>query len=85
MQWDYCTDFWIFVQHESSLVREQLLSAFLPDDICPLGAQLSTETLGQIYQFGLKDNEPLDVVTCTAFFLLSPTPPKKKKKFKHMY
>uniref|UniRef100_A0A2N9F017 Uncharacterized protein n=1 Tax=Fagus sylvatica TaxID=28930 RepID=A0A2N9F017_FAGSY len=48
--------------HESSLVREQLLSAFLPDDICPLGAQLSTETLGQIYQFGLKDNEPLDVV-----------------------
>ncbi|XP_050283828.1 protein SEMI-ROLLED LEAF 2-like isoform X2 [Quercus robur] len=48
--------------HESSFIREQLLSDFLPDDICPLGGQLSKETLGQFYQLELQDNEPLDVV-----------------------
>ncbi|KAF4360994.1 hypothetical protein F8388_016803 [Cannabis sativa] len=41
---------------ESSAIRQQLLSDFLPDDICPLGSQLFTETPGQIYQRGLKDN-----------------------------
>ncbi|XP_062114862.1 protein SEMI-ROLLED LEAF 2-like [Humulus lupulus] len=41
---------------ESSAIRQQLLNDFLPDDVCPLGAQLFMETPGQIYQRGLKDN-----------------------------
>ncbi|KAK9283316.1 hypothetical protein L1049_011555 [Liquidambar formosana] len=44
---------------ESSSIREQLLNDFLPDDVCPLGAQLFNETPGKIYQFGLKDDESL--------------------------
>ncbi|KAA8520232.1 hypothetical protein F0562_014488 [Nyssa sinensis] len=42
---------------ESSIVKEQLLKDFLPDDVCLLGAQLFMETPGQIYQFGSKDNK----------------------------
>ncbi|KAI3445035.1 hypothetical protein Pfo_001700 [Paulownia fortunei] len=44
---------------ELSNIKEQLLKEFLPDDICPLGAQLVIETPGQIYQFGSK--EPSEV------------------------
>ncbi|KAA8534594.1 hypothetical protein F0562_032147 [Nyssa sinensis] len=42
---------------ESSIVKEQLVKDFLPDDVCLLGAQLFMETPGQIYQFGSKDNK----------------------------
>lgn len=44
---------------ESSIIREKLLHDFLPDDACPLGAQLFNETPGQIEQPSVKDNEPL--------------------------
>ncbi|KAG8391231.1 hypothetical protein BUALT_Bualt01G0166300 [Buddleja alternifolia] len=40
---------------ESSNINEQLLKDFLPDDVCPLGAQLIMETPGQIYQCGSKE------------------------------
>ncbi|XP_022869447.1 uncharacterized protein LOC111388865 isoform X2 [Olea europaea var. sylvestris] len=42
---------------ESTNIKEQLLKDFLPDDICPLGAQLVTETPGQIYQLDMNENE----------------------------
>ncbi|KAL6981194.1 hypothetical protein U1Q18_022825 [Sarracenia purpurea var. burkii] len=38
-------------------MKEQLLKDFLPDDACPLGAQLFMETPGQIYQFDSKDSK----------------------------
>lgn len=41
---------------ELSIIRQQLLNDFLPDDTCPLGAPLCTETPVQINQFGLQDN-----------------------------
>ncbi|XP_073288526.1 protein SEMI-ROLLED LEAF 2-like isoform X2 [Primulina huaijiensis] len=43
---------------ESSIIKEKLLKDFLPDDVCPLGAQLVTETPGQIYQYGFKESSP---------------------------
>lgn len=42
---------------ESSNIKEQLLKDFLPDDVCPLGAQLVTETPRQIYQLDMNENE----------------------------
>ncbi|GAV57300.1 hypothetical protein CFOL_v3_00838 [Cephalotus follicularis] len=35
---------------ELSTIREQLLSQFLPDDVCPLGAQLFLDSPNKIYQ-----------------------------------
>lgn len=32
-------------------IRQQLLNDFLPDDVCPLGAQLFMDTKGQAYRF----------------------------------
>lgn len=53
-----------FLQPESSIMKEQLLKDFLPDDACPLGAQLFRETPGQVYQFDSQDRKSLDEV-CT--------------------
>ncbi|KAL6569925.1 hypothetical protein OROMI_014439 [Orobanche minor] len=39
----------------ASNIKEELLKEFLPDDICPLGAQLVMETPRQICQFGSKE------------------------------
>lgn len=47
----------IFLQAESSTVRQQLLDEFLPDDVCSLGSQLLMDTQGQISQFGMKDDK----------------------------
>ncbi|VFQ92066.1 unnamed protein product [Cuscuta campestris] len=45
---------------KTNLIKEQLLQEFLPDDVCPLGAQLLNEIPAQIYQFGSKAlDEPL--------------------------
>ncbi|XP_034223130.1 protein SEMI-ROLLED LEAF 2 [Prunus dulcis] len=45
---------------ELSTIREQLVSEFLPDDVCPLGAQLFMDALQKLYQdapiFSLDDN-----------------------------
>ncbi|KAK4414472.1 protein SEMI-ROLLED LEAF 2 [Sesamum alatum] len=38
-----------------SNIKEQLLKDFLPDDVCPLGAQLVSETPGKICESGSKD------------------------------
>ncbi|XP_077209775.1 protein SEMI-ROLLED LEAF 2-like [Tasmannia lanceolata] len=45
---------------ESSMIRQQLLNDFLPDDVCPLGAQLFTDAQGQIPLFGSKDYQSFD-------------------------
>ncbi|KAL3815091.1 hypothetical protein ACJIZ3_016359 [Penstemon smallii] len=42
-------------QAELSNVKEQLLKDFLPDDVCPLGAQLLVQTPSQIYHSDPKD------------------------------
>ncbi|XP_068648184.1 protein SEMI-ROLLED LEAF 2-like [Aristolochia californica] len=44
---------------ESATIRQQLTSDFLPDDVCPLGAQW-LETQGQISQIGSKDYKSFD-------------------------
>lgn len=38
------------VQSQFSSIKEQLLSEYLPDDMCPLGNQLSEETSNKVYQ-----------------------------------
>ncbi|CAK7342560.1 unnamed protein product [Dovyalis caffra] len=40
---------------EVSTIREKLLNEFLPDDVCPLGAQLFMDTPNQIDQVDSKD------------------------------
>ncbi|KAL0429255.1 UNVERIFIED_CONTAM: protein SEMI-ROLLED LEAF 2 [Sesamum radiatum] len=40
---------------ELSNIKEQLVKDFLPDDVCPLGAQLVSETPGKICESGSKD------------------------------
>ncbi|XP_023514370.1 uncharacterized protein LOC111778655 isoform X4 [Cucurbita pepo subsp. pepo] len=48
-------------QNELSSIREQLLQDFLPDDACPLGAQLFV-TPGEIYKCGPLKEETSDLV-----------------------
>lgn len=50
------------LQPESSITKEQLLKDFLPNDACPLGAQLFTETPGPVHQFDSQDRKSLDEV-----------------------
>lgn len=40
----------IFSDSQFSSIKEQLLSEYLPDDMCPLGNQLSEETSNKVYQ-----------------------------------
>ncbi|KAH7527862.1 hypothetical protein FEM48_Zijuj05G0011600 [Ziziphus jujuba var. spinosa] len=46
---------------ESATIIEKLENNFLPDDVCPLGAQLFMDTPGQIYQYILKNNGSPDM------------------------
>ena len=41
---------------EVSIKREQLLNEFVPDDVCPLGAQLFMDTPNQVDRVDSKDN-----------------------------
>ncbi|KAM1589626.1 hypothetical protein ACFX10_028497 [Malus domestica] len=41
---------------DSSLIKQQLLNDFMPDDACPLGAPLSMETPIEIDQVGVQDD-----------------------------
>lgn len=50
------------MQNKTAAIKDQLLKDFLPDDVCPLGAQLVSETSGKIYQFGSSDDKSLDEV-----------------------
>ncbi|KAK1267713.1 hypothetical protein QJS04_geneDACA015603 [Acorus gramineus] len=52
---------------ESSTIRQQLLNEFLPDDVCPLGAQLFMDTAGQVSLFSSKGYELHEEVTPAAF------------------
>ncbi|CAJ2655191.1 unnamed protein product [Trifolium pratense] len=52
---------------ESSMLKEQLLNKFTPDDACPLGVQLSLDTTGNAYQSGLKDDKHSDMVDIPLF------------------
>ncbi|KAL9296099.1 hypothetical protein ACSQ67_021995 [Phaseolus vulgaris] len=53
--------------NESSILKERLLGDFTPDDACPLGCQLSSETTGDMYQSGLKDDKLPDMVDISLF------------------
>ncbi|KAJ7949190.1 ARM repeat superfamily protein [Quillaja saponaria] len=59
---------------ESSSLREKLLHDFLPDDVCPLGAQLPIETTGKIYQSG-EDNKSPDMLEPSSFTTDDDVPP----------
>ncbi|KAL9255681.1 SEMI-ROLLED LEAF 2-like protein [Drosera capensis] len=51
-------------ESEQNTVKEQLLSEFLPDDVCPLGAHLFADSPSKIYQFDSKDrvhDEPASI------------------------
>ncbi|RZB73636.1 uncharacterized protein LOC114378611 [Glycine soja] len=61
--------------NESSILREQLLNDFSPDDACPLGAQLSAETTGNMYQSGLKEDKLPDMVDISLFTIDDDIPP----------
>lgn len=50
------------VQPELSNTQAQLLNEFLPDDVCPLGAQLPTDALDQVYQAGSEENKSIKEV-----------------------
>ncbi|KAM1049530.1 hypothetical protein ACFX2C_028629 [Malus domestica] len=41
---------------DSSIIKQQLLNDFMPDDACPLGAPLSMETPIEIDQVGVQDD-----------------------------
>lgn len=45
---------------ESSTIKELLLKEFLPDDVCPLGAQLFLDTARPMYQLDSKENKPVE-------------------------
>ncbi|KAG9145043.1 hypothetical protein Leryth_018334 [Lithospermum erythrorhizon] len=47
---------------DGSNMKDQLLKEFLPDDVCPLGAQLLTEKPYQIYQFHPDSSDHSDEV-----------------------
>lgn len=49
-------------QTESSTIKELLLKEFLPDDVCPLGAQLFLDTARPMYQLDSKENKPIEEV-----------------------
>ncbi|KAK9290998.1 hypothetical protein L1049_009181 [Liquidambar formosana] len=46
-----------------SNIREQLLIEFVPDDVCPLGAQFFMDTPHKIYQFDFTNNKSLKEAT----------------------
>lgn len=63
-----------FGLQESATIIEKLENNFLPDDVCPLGAQLFMDTPGQIYQYILKNNGSPDMVSylhISMFYLFS--------------
>lgn len=60
---------------ESSITKEQLLKDFLPNDACPLGAQLFMETPGQVHQFDSQDRKSLDEVKPPIFMIDDGMPP----------
>ncbi|KAK6804066.1 hypothetical protein RDI58_001850 [Solanum bulbocastanum] len=47
-------------KNKTAAIKDQLLKDFLPDDVCPLGAQLVSETSGKIYRFGSIDDNCSD-------------------------
>ncbi|XP_030515184.2 protein SEMI-ROLLED LEAF 2 [Rhodamnia argentea] len=47
-------------ESDLSIVREQLLSEFLPDDVCPLGSQSFTDSPCKIYQLESRTSESHD-------------------------
>lgn len=50
-----------FIQAEICTVKEQLLSEFLPDDVCPLGAQMF-ESPSKIYELDARQSVCQDEV-----------------------
>ncbi|XWS59128.1 hypothetical protein CRYUN_Cryun08bG0095500 [Craigia yunnanensis] len=44
---------------ELSTTRAQLLNEFLPDDVCPLGAQMPTDAPHRVYQAGAEENKSI--------------------------
>ncbi|PRQ44678.1 hypothetical protein RchiOBHm_Chr3g0481871 [Rosa chinensis] len=46
-------------ESELSSIKEELLNDFIPDDICPLGAQLFTEAPKKLYQVDFTNSESI--------------------------
>lgn len=51
-----------FLLSQMSVIREQLLNDFVPDDVCPLGAQFM-DLPRTVYQFDPNDNNSTEEVT----------------------
>lgn len=58
----------LWVQSGASAIREQLLQDFLPDDMCPLGAQIFADSPGLIYQTNSTANESSNKVPVLCSF-----------------
>lgn len=59
----------IYMQSELSSIKEELLNDFIPDDICPLGAQLFTEAPKKLYQVDFTNSESIKEVRIQHRFL----------------
>lgn len=62
------------MQPELSNTRAQLLSKFLPDDVCPLGSHLTMDKLHKEYQAGMeesKSTKEVNLFTLPSKFYLS--------------
>lgn len=53
----------LILQSESLTIRQQLLNDFIPDDVCPLGAQLFLDAPTKVYQVESKSSTSMEVVT----------------------
>lgn len=61
----------LFMQPESSTIRDQLLSEFIPDDVCPLGAQLFMDTPQKFYQVDSRNSKSMkEVIAPLSFQIL---------------
>lgn len=56
------------MQSELSPIRKQLVSEFLPDDACSLGAQLFMDAPQKLYQVDLSNREAIkEVISLYSF------------------
>lgn len=62
------------MQFEESTIQDQLLKEFKPDDVCPMGAQLFTDTPNRVHQLNSNKHKSVEkvnyfeIVHCLLFF-----------------
>lgn len=59
------------MQSEFSSISEELLNDFIPDDVCPLGAQLFMDAPKKLYQVDSTNSKAIKEVITLHRFLFS--------------